>query len=365
MSLSLRGKRRGLHVRLTTLVVAACAMVAVLAFMAQAASAFVPCPSGGNRAGSISEWETLWGTSAETAKGVTMCLGEEGFFGTDKGYLQIVDLTDGAKIRLHADVDPESPASYLSQPDTIYRKRVVEEWYSWLRTIEIEGPVESWDYSWPSSDRLFSVTNATFFTETDNDLNTTVPLPVLTLGEKSSLGVAWRRARDYEREERRRLNGDYEAPKKVVMIGEMYNEEYREQTQSVRVGSFPTHYEFETRPEGPFISSLMHAGGTRAYDTMEAAVGFTPEYDLGGERQSKRRNYVGTYGSIVYIFTSDAEYTNEEATAIMQEIQPGMEVIQLDGGGSASLYSDYGEMDSSVPVFDREVPNVLAIYRAP
>lgn len=72
------------------------------------------------------------------------------------------------------------------------------------------------------------------------------------------------------------------------------------------------------------------------------------------------------YGDVVYLFTSDAEYSNAEATAIMNEIQPGMDLIQLDGGGSAQLYSAYGEMDTAdgYPFQDREVMDVLAIYRA-
>jgi hypothetical protein len=46
-----------------------------------------------------------------------------------------------------------------------------------------------------------------------------------------------------------------------------------------------------------------------------------------------------------------------------------MELIQLDGGGSAQFSSAYGEMDSSIPNIppffeDRAVPSVLAVYRA-
>jgi hypothetical protein len=353
MSLSLRGKRRGLHVRLTTLVVGVCTMVAMLALMAQAASAFVPCPSGETRAGNISEWETLWGTSRETAKGVTMCLGEEGIWGTDKGYLQIVDLTDGAKIRLQSD---PTALSGRENPDTAYRKKTAPNWYSWIR--ERRGEIIS-------GERLFSTTNATFFKDAENE-TTTLPLPFLNYLYRETLGVSWRRAREYEREEGRRLDEDYEAPKKIFLLGNLY-EGLR--AQPARVASFPTHYPEPYAPEGSvYWEAIERADPSlpRSNTTLDAAVGFTPEYIVGEEeRTPKRRNYLGVYGSIVYIFTSDAEYTNAEASAIMQEIQRGMEVIQLDGGGSAQLYSDYGRMDSSIPVFDRSVPNVIAIYRAP
>lgn len=64
--MSFRCKQRGLHARLSVLVVSACAMVALLAFMAQAASAFVPCPSREIRAGEIENWTSLWGPEEKT-----------------------------------------------------------------------------------------------------------------------------------------------------------------------------------------------------------------------------------------------------------------------------------------------------------
>jgi hypothetical protein len=141
------------------------------------------------------------------------------------------------------------------------------------------------------------------------------------------------------------------------------------ETQDVAIETFPAHYEFED-----IWTYLSHVGGNvYNYDTWDAAVSFTPEVVVGEaeEEYKNRRNYLGIYDHVVYIFTSDNDYTNAETVEIMNEIQPGMEMIQLDGGGSAQFYAEeYGEMDSSIPYIptyseDREVASVLAVYRAP
>jgi hypothetical protein len=347
MSLSFRRKRRGLHVRLTTLVVSACTMVALLALMAQAASAYVPCPSGETRTGGI-RFANVWGSTRENARGVTLCWGLVRPI-TTAGYLQIIDLTDGAKLRLQTIWDNSGPRGLINQPLTRYWKKTPAEWYSFIKE---ERAVED-EYTFPPKAQLFSTTNATFFTETNNSTSTTLPFPFFGYLEKHSLGVSYIRG----------LAGidlDYEAPKKVFMIGDPYQ---AERVQAARVGSFPTYYPEpipeEEEEEWLFIESIMHAGGIpEVEDTMEAAVGFTPEYRVG---ERVRRNYLGTYGNIVYIFTTKVSYTNEEMRSIMQEIQPGMEVIQMDGGGSAAFYSEYREFESPL---HRKVPNVLAVYTA-
>jgi hypothetical protein len=169
---------------------------------------------------------------------------------------------------------------------------------------------------------------------------------------------------------------DWSASKRIFMLGWLYE---AGRTQAARIGAFPTYYpepyEFEEESEeeeGGIISRLYWESIERAdptcecNSTMDAAVGFSPEYEFG---ELNCRNYIGVYGHIVYVFTSDYEYTQAQMRSIMQEIQPGMEVIQMDGGGSASFYSAYGEMRSSIPQVppiteNRKVPNVLAIYRA-
>jgi len=96
-------------------------------------------------------------------------------------------------------------------------------------------------------------------------------------------------------------------------------------------------------------------------DTVDAAVSFTPEYTVG---ELRRRNYVGLYGDTLYIFTSKDNYTNAQAISIMREIQAGINLIQMDGGASTQFYSAYGEMRSNELGSAREVPTVLAVYRA-
>lgn len=157
--------RRWLHATLT-----ACAViVGVLAGTAQFASASnVPCPSGGNRAGSISEWETTWPPSRTDGMGVTMCLGEEGIWGTDKGWLQIVDLGARAKIRLISESESAGPTPEFLEPDVLYRKRTAPDWYSWIRTLEPEEEPEGWAYANPDPELLFSTTNASFMITTNS-----------------------------------------------------------------------------------------------------------------------------------------------------------------------------------------------------
>jgi hypothetical protein len=354
--MTFRHRRRGLHVALI-----ACAMsIAMLVGMAQGASAFVPCPSGGTREARVSQWSTRWPTAGANAKGVTLCQGYESPINNiTSGYLQIADLNDGAKVRLQADLAPESPWPWTLEPDTVLRKRTASAWYSWLRSLEPETPwvweahLESIN---PEPTRLFSVTNATFFKDSRNEYETMVPLPFGS-ARITSWGAAWREAHreaapEWPSGEAGPIsrNADYEAPKKVMLIGETTLESV-EVNQVARVSSFPAQYEWEytvwerlTMPEQP---------------EWDYAVSFTPEYPVG---TSNQRTYVGVYQNKVYIFVTKVGLTNAQARNTMLEIQPGMEVIQMDGGGSTSFYSAYGALASPI---GREVANVLAIYRAP
>lgn len=383
--MSFRCKRHGLHVLL-----ALCAVtVAMLGITALSASAFVPCPSGGSRAGEIEEWNTVWPSGEEDAKGVTLC---EGTSGEEVyGYLQMVDLGDGARIRSELDPVPGSRYSqYIAEPEADYRKRTARSWYTWLRSLR---PEEEWVRSGshifhvlPENTRLFSVTNAIFFKDSNNENDTRLPFPVSTV-DGESFGMAWKEAHPRcctSPETEPRIGGpesmwepyepgyavstpDYEAPKKVLNLGlEGYWEEGRwveETRQDVGVRTFsPTYYEFDARYN--FFDNFEIEGA--AEGPWDSLVSFAPEYVVGEGRH--RRNYLGVYGDTVYIFTSKAGYTNREAVEVMEEIQPGMRLIQLDGGGSAQIFSEYRQMDSQPeinPLDEREVPNVLAIYRAP
>jgi hypothetical protein len=346
--MSFRFKRRGLHATLT-----ACAVtVGVLAGTTQVASAYVPCPTTASRVLVSLSWETRWPTESRVnPKGVTLCRGKN--VGGTLVWLQMVDLGDGAKIRMHADRDPESPLPWweTGNPDTLYRKRLVDEWYSFIRSKEGVEEEPDYGYATPPPRRLFSVTNASFFTDADNEHQTTVPFPIHTLNGMDSFGVSWRRARVGETRSPPVFDADYEASKRIFYLGGPWLIR-----QTARVDPFPTYYEEEDFEE------YWHIGGDpEVFDTEDYAVSFSQEVPVGVE---KRRNYVGVYGDTVYIMVSQAGLTNREASSFMQEIQPGMEVIQMDGGGSAQFYSRYGEMVSNDIPWSREVPNVIAIYRS-
>jgi hypothetical protein len=354
--MSFRCKRRWLHATLT-----ACAViVGVLAGTAQFASAFVACPSGGNRAGSIDEWDTLWGTSSETAKGVTLCEGVSGLFGANTvGYLQIVDLSDGAKIRLQTEVDESSEYGRFQygeshSPNTLYRKRTADDWYSWIRSLTAPERINMY-YRRPDPSRLFSVTNASFFKSEVNGEPTKVSFPVKNWSLQNSFGVS---------QEREESISDRDAEKTGLVIGSGFRLFGEEGTQTIKVEYFPRNY-----TETDYWEYLLNRGWglDREQEVADAIVSFPPGTVVGKaeDNYEKRRNYVGVYDNKVYMFLSDDDMLNSTAWGILREIQPGIDVIQLDGGGSAQFYSAYGEMDSSIPIFNREVPNVLAVYRAP
>jgi len=352
LALSIQHKRRELLSTLTPRVgIASILAAALLTITAASASAYVNCPPNGNRAGDIDEWETIYPTEEEPDhKGVTMCLGE-GDFGWDKGWLQIVDLGDGAKIRLIADREPTGPESSTYEPETVFRKRTAEDWYRWIRSLNpFVG--ENWAYTQPRAGKLFSTTNANFFKDTDNEHNTTMTFPRSTWGVADTWGMTERlfneRAEAISR-------FDWEANKRSLQIG--YHNEYEEPfVQAVDVDPFPTHYEYED------LELLGHVGGNpEVFDTIDFGISMAPEVTVG---ESTRRNYLGVYYDKVYIFTSDSFYTNAEAIAIMNEIQRGMDLIQLDGGGSAQVHSAYGGMRSRARVTQRQVADVIAIYKA-
>jgi hypothetical protein len=324
--------------------------VGVLAGTPQLASAYVPCPSGESEAFPSLTWTTTWPTRGEEARGVTLCDG--GNIGGTIAWLQIVDLGDGAKIRIHADRDPESPLPWweTGNPDTLYRKRWVDAWYSFIRS---KTPFEEAEdgFAIPSPTRLFSVTNASFFDDTDNEHQTTVGFPVHTYSGMDSLGGSWRRGREGETEEPPVGDYDYEQPKRIFYLGEPWLI-----VQSARVDPFPTYYEVED-----FLEYEHIGGDPEVEDTEEWAVSFSEEVRVG---EYRRRTLVGTYEDKVYILVTRSQVLNSEANELMHEIQPGMEVIQMDGGASASFYSRYGEVISNEQPTSREVPVVIGVYRS-
>jgi hypothetical protein len=324
-----------------------------------AAYAWVPCPTAEIPSASVEHWITQYGERRETAKGVTLCEGDGGFFENTRGFLQIVDLGDGAKVRLQAQANTTTPREWLS-PQTLYKKRTAEDWYYWIRGLSSEGRNQAWLN--PEKTLLFSVTNASFFKETEGS-ESRLSWPFMFAFANESLGMAFLEAwPNYPRPGWRlggpRANADYDAPKSVLQLS---SEMRPEHAQSVRIRGFRERYEYEdvdawfrSHPEDPF-------------SIKDAAVSVPGEYDRSGVRESKRRTYVGVWGQIVYIWATDDEFTTEEANATMQEIQPGMDVIQMDGGGSTQFFAgEYGSLNSlGSPITSRAVPTVLSVYRGP
>jgi hypothetical protein len=305
-------------------------------------------------------WAPLWGTRRETAKGVTLCKGVAEGFEHTAGYLEIVDLGDGAKIRLQAQDDITRPHG-TREPTTPYIKRTSQGWYEWIRGLR--STPENLTWLTPEKELLFSVTNATFFKDTRNENNeTALPFPFMFDFSHDTYGMALKEAypafpRSGWGFETPLPNYDYDAPKSVLQLD---SEMRPEVAQRVRIRGFRERYEvaevnawYSSHPEDPF-------------SIKDAAVLFRPEFDLGGEGEAKRRTYVGVWGQIVYVWVTADAFTNAQANAAMLEINPGMDVIQMDGGGSSQFYSEYGLMPSFAGPLSpsREVPTVLSIYRA-
>jgi hypothetical protein len=341
---------------------AACAVIiGVLAGATQPASAFVPCPTTrtANRSIGAETWNTYWGTSRETAKGVTLCQVQGNFL--NLGYLEIADLQDGAKIRLQAQDDRTVPHG-TRDPITPYIKRTAQGWYEWIRGLR--ATPENLPWLTPGKERLFSVTNATFFKDSVNGHETALPFPFEFDFSHDTYGKAFLEAypaypRSEWRREAPRANYDYDAPKSVLQLNSEMRPEF---AQSVRIRGFRERY---LPSDVDYWYSAPHAEDS--FIPRDSAVSFRPEFDLGGEGSAHRRTYVGVWGLHVYIFVTNESYSNAQVNSAMQEIQPGMDVIQMDGGGSTQFYSAYGELRSIAGPFaeTRDVPTVLAIYRGP
>lgn len=344
--MSVRSEGRGFRATLVVWLTTACLVAAWLAATAQSASAYVPCPDYEIEAGEISYWSQLWPPRGADAKGVTLCHGTGLFY--SKGYLQIADLNDGAKLRLVSEIDLDSPPPGKLEPYTRYYKRTADDWYSYIR---------GGGSSTPDPSRLFSTTNASFFSDTDGP-STNLPFPhrfnhVHETWGKTMYEEAWVKPAPVCPDPEA---FDYCASKTLLRIGTT-----AETPQRVGVGRMLNFFD---AGQAEVMLRDGHSNYGPAWPgAADATLGFNPFTQVGDSEA--RRNYIGTYGNRVYIFTSDTKYTNQQMYDIMQAIQPGMVTMQLDGGGSAQFHSAYGWMDSNIPIADRKVPDVLAIYRAP
>jgi hypothetical protein len=337
-------------------------IVGVLAGTTQTASAFVACPAAGvgGRSAGIARWITLWGTERRVAKGVTLCRAEAGTAFITNGYLEIVDLADGAKVRLQSKMTTESYSSFY-EPQVLFDKRTARGWYEWIRGLRRTNETATWLE--PERSRLFSTTNATFFREGTPSTTTRLPFPYINYSIEETLGMSFARAHptfptEGWETEPERSEVDYERPKKTLLLSaNFYEEGIFPEIQRVAIQPFRSRYEIEDMANWE--------EEIEEFFVADAAVSLPPEYDLGGERASNQRTYIGVYGRVVYVWVTESKYTNAQANATMQEIRPGMRAIQMDGGGSTQFYTNgYGERRSEDPIIDRPVPTVLAIYRS-
>src|SRR5688572_27014879 len=152
--------------RLRTVLVAVLLVVGALPASAGPAAAIQSCPSGAT--GPIASWTTVF-----KSRGVTLCKGFNSF-GTRTAYVTIVDFAEHAKMRIVSTVS----GGNRGNTNTLFTKRTAEQWFT-----AIEGGI----VTNPPAGRLFSVTNASFFTTTSGS-TTTLSFPEKTGGSPASLG---------------------------------------------------------------------------------------------------------------------------------------------------------------------------------
>jgi Phosphodiester glycosidase len=292
--------------------------------------------------------------------GVILCEGTDTFGLTD-AWVQIVDLNAGAKVRLISESCPACPFDDTEDfSDLQYHKRTAPEWFD---LIENKPPTSP-----PSTGELFSTSNGSFFTDTSAGPASPLSLPEESLIEKlpngdalteSTVGKAWEGGDDA-----------WDSPKRAISFGD--HTASRQKVEMIL--DFPMHY---TRNDFLELVSGVPPGECcvdwdRIYG--DQTVGFTPDF-VPGDLES-RRTYVGVDSSVgaantVYILTTDADFSNEEAQIMLASFGAAVSV-QLDGGSSTQLYGpdldDDGEGDNLVtpfPDIGRTVPDTLAVYLAP
>jgi Phosphodiester glycosidase len=314
--------------------------------IARAAPAEAGCNPSDN---AVPEWRTI-----TSGPGVTLCQGLS-TFGFDDAYVQIVDLSAGAKVRLISEHCEECPFSDKTRStDAQFHKRTASEWYDWIQSNE----------DTPSPSRLFSTSNASFFTDTSNDTSP-ISLPmyhhVATIDGDVFLdgthGWAYATGTDGDPG-----NDDpaWGSPKLAISFGDALSP-----LQKVEMLTFPMHY---TDAEVNSLAGINPLNFERLQG--DSTVGFTPDFD--GGTGSNRRTYVGVDSNIaskVYILNTNENFTVGEATTILESFGAAAE-IQLDGGGSTQMTADWdqdgdvNELVESDVIPDRTVPNTLAVYFA-
>lgn len=329
--------------RFGTLIAATLLAISTLTLPASTPPAYADDPCSPSWENAVPEW---WGLYDD--RGVTLCDGGE--FGFTHALLQIVDLGDGAKLRLVSDAsDPLDPPA----ADNQYDKRRADDWYDWIKA----GNVNS-----PSPSRLFSTTNASFFVDTSSS-TTALSLPEMSTQYFSTCPIppgacsiqtltnGWAYGHHSD--------PAWDASKRGFRLGPP-----SASTQTAEIFGFDTHYDlFDIASAFDLLGTDGPACGNPG-SCRDATVALDPLYGSG----DSRRTFVGLDASDrVYILTTHLGYTLSEARDILKSFGSVWE-IQLDGGGSTQMYYRFpGDQlgDGIQSTVLREVPDVLAVYLSP
>lgn len=286
-------------------------------------------------------WVPLSGSDHQD-RGVTVCRGDFIIPKPDipGAILQIVDLSAGAKLRLVSDFCEPTPTSCqisdtTRHTDLQYHKRTPSDWFAWTQS----------NVDWPPSDRLFSTTNASFFTDTSGS-TTKLSLPeyhniVNGYPNSGSAQYTWGWAFFNQDDDA------WDALKRALTLGNA-----KITPQEINILEFPMH------PTDQDVGSVVFNDSWG-----DATVAFQPLYESGD--LVNRRTFLGVSGdgSKVYILNMGSGDTVSETQDILLSFG-SRTGIQLDGGASTQMYSP--ELGGyALPVIFREVPDVLAVYLAP
>jgi Phosphodiester glycosidase len=316
--------RRSRLIRTAIAAVAACALATIGAVTTGSndpASALQACPAA---TGPVQSWVSIF-----ASRGVRMCRGI-GVGGNTVGYLQIVSMGDGAKVRVQSSVAAgQAPPA----PDTLFTKRDVGQWDAW---ITANDPTIN-----PS--RLFSETNASYFINTSSPTTTQLSLPERRSWATTSNGWALTHHSDPA----------WNVPKKVFII-----DTPNVTPQFVNIQDFPTHYTaadvssaFNTWQDG--LVAFRTDTGANVSDTRTFLAISPPPSGPGFPLQS------------VYILTVSGMNLTQAQAVLNSAGVFGVDFsIQLDGGGSTGMHSDVANFGPGGPG-GRKVPDVVAVYLAP
>jgi hypothetical protein len=273
-------------------------------------------------------------------RGITLCRGDS-YWGFLVAYVQVVDLSKGARIRVMSEVAQNS-----GQPDAQYNKRTALDWYNWQWT----------HVTTPSAGLIFSATNAAFFIDSNNG-NATTPLslPEKKWGLVQSQGWALTHHSDLA----------WNAPKRKFGFTDL-----RSGSQLAYVGDFPA-----VAPNNTTYTANDVTTGLSGY--FDSIVAIHPTYEFAPGSNDRRtmlgtRNGSNCWGcgqEIVYILTTDDGMTVPTARGLLANDFHAMWTVQLDGGNSTQFYSVNAQIDSGlclVPFYGcRNVPSVLLVYVSP